>query len=309
MGKVTTIGLDLAKNVFQIHGEDREGRVVLRKRLSRAKLLPFFANLSSCLVGIEACGGSNFWARKISELGHDVRQISPRDVKRFLVTNKNDYNDAEAICEAATSKTALANQARGFLFEYGIIFPKGLSKIRNSLPQILENEENELTLVARDYLSDIYEQLISLDEKISKYDRRLKTIVTQSPPCKKICKIPGIGPQTATAVIAAIGNASEFKNGRHLAAWLGLVPRQNSSGDRVLLLGISKRGNVYLRKLLIHGARAVIRHCRLKGDRISLWLQQLIERRGKNKAAVALANKNARIIWALLSRDLEYKVS
>ena len=338
MSRITIIGLDLAKNVFQVHGVDQRGRVVLRRRLSRAKVLPFFVNLPACLVGIEVCGGSNFWGRKLRELGHDVRQMSPQHVKPYVKTNKNDYNDAEAICEAVSrpnmrfvpiksieqqdiqilhrirdklvrKRTSVANQSRGFLLEYGIAVPKGLAKIRSQLPQILEDESNELSLLARDFLSDLYEQLVYLDEKITQYDRRMKVLFKQSEECQRIGKIPGIGPQTATAIVAAVGKASTFKNGRELAAWLGLVPRQHSSGGRDRLLGISKRGDVYLRKLLIHGARSVVRRCYLKKDRVSLWLQGLIARRGKNKAAVALANKNARMIWVLLAKQQEYKAA
>ena len=267
--EITTVGLDLAKNVFQLHGTDRNGKVVLTKRLTRNKMLSFFANLTPCLIGMEATGSANYWARELKKLGHTVRLMSPQFVKPYVKGSKNDQNDAEAICEAVgrpnmhfvavktaqqqdiqaihrirqrliTQRTAKANQTRGLLAEYGIIVPQGINRLRKQLPFILEDAEN------------------------------------------------GLSP---------------------LAAWMGLVPRQHSSGDRRKLLSITKRGDRYLRTLLIHGARSVVRRSEGKSDGRSLWLNNIKERRNKNIAAVALANKNARIIWALLARGEDYRAA
>jgi len=333
---VATIGLDLAKNVFQIHGVDEQGKTVLRKRVSRNKLLTSFANLPPCLVGMEVCGSSNHWARRLRELGHEVRQISPQFVKPYVKTNKNDYNDAEAICEAVTrpgmrfvpiksieqqdiqalhrvrsllvhERTALVNQIRGLLREYGVFLPVGISPLRTRLPETLEEADNGLSPIIREVVAGQYERLRGLDRLISDYDRRLQAIFTQSMVCQRLTAVEGVGPLTATALVAAVGNAKNFRNGRHLAAWLGLVPRQHSSGERQHLLGISKRGNTYLRTLLIHGARSVLSRCTNRTDARGLWLNALKTRRGFNRACVALANKNARILWALMAHEEPYR--
>lgn len=334
--QVTTIGLDLAKNVFQVHGMDKQGNTIFNKRLTRNKLLPFFANLKPCLVGMEAQGASNYWARRLGELGHEVRLMSPQFVKPYLKSSKNDSNDAEAICEAVTrpsmrfvspktlkqqdiqtlhrirellvrDRTAKANQTRGLLAEYGIVIPRGIARLKREMPRILEDCANGLTPFSRALFSDLYRQLLDLDVLIRDYDRKIQRIFSQSPAAQKLATVPGVGPLTATAMIAGIGNGAHFKNGRQLAAWLGLVPRQHSSGDKRRLLGISKRGNGYLRCLMIHGARAVIRHSAGKEDPASRWINALKERRGANKASVALANKNARVIWALLRGEATAK--
>lgn len=328
--EVTTIGLDLAKNVFQLHGVDMKGRPVLRKRLTRNKVLPFFSNLKPCLVGIEAQGSSNYWARELIRLGHEVKIMSPQFVKPYIKSSKNDQNDAEAICEAVSrpnmrfvplksvwqqdlqslhrireltvkDRTAKVNQARGLLAEYGIVVPRGITRFKKEMPRILEDADNGLTHFARELFSELYQELIELDGRVKKYDQRILRIYGQSPVCQKLGQIAGVGPLTATAVIASVGDASSFKNGRQLSAWLGLVPRQHSSGNKKRLLGISKRGNSYLRGMLIHGARAVIRHSEGKDDPQSRWLNGVKARRGTNRATVALANKNARAIWRLLN--------
>lgn len=333
--EITTLGIDLAKNVFQLHGVDAFGKPILRKRLSRSKLLPFLANLPACLIGIEACGSSNHWARQLRALGHEVRQISPQYVKPYVKTNKNDYNDAEAICEAVSrpgmrfvpiksieqqdiqalhrvrerllrGRTALVNQTRGLLREYGIFLPEGIHPFRRQIPAVLENAENELTSLAREIIADQYDRLLDIDQQITKYDARINLIFCRSAMCQRLATLDGVGPMTATALIAAIGDAHDFRNGRHLAAWLGLVPRQHSSGERNILLGISKRGNTYLRTLLIHGARSVVQRCSSRTDARGQWINNLKERRGFNRACVALANKNARILWALLARNEPY---
>lgn len=336
MRKISTIGMDLAKNVFHLHGVDERGKTVMRRKLGRAKVVSFFANLPVCLVGVEACCGANYWTRRIEELGHEVRMISPQYVKAYVKTNKNDYNDAEAICEAVSrpnmrfvprksqeqqdvqmlhrirrrlvaDRTATANQARSFLLENGVAIAQGINRIRKQLPVIIDDFSNELSTITRECLSDLYTRLVSLDEQIVAYEQRLKRVAKNQETCRRLQTIDGVGVLGATAIFAAVGNGGEFKNGRHFAAWLGLVPKQHSSGGKTRLLGISKRGDRYLRTLLIHGARSLVGRCRKKEDRRSKWLQGVIDRGGKNKASVAQANKTARIAWAVLTRGEEFK--
>ena len=336
--EITTIGVDLAKNVFQVHGMNERGKAVVRKRLSRDKFLTFFANLPPCLVAMEACGSSNFWARRLKALGHDARLISPQFVKPYVKTNKNDFNDAEAICEAATrpqmrfvplksieqqdiqavhrmrqllvqQRTALVNQARGLLKEYGVVIPAGIRQFRYALPGVLEDAENELTDLTRQLMADLHQRLLEIDRQISDYEDHIERLSRQRPICQRMQKVEGVGVLTATALMATVGDAKVFKNGRQMSAWLGLVPRQYSSGEHNRLFGISKRGDTYVRTLLIHGARSVLRRCKNKGDPKSRWLQSLIERRGFNRACVALANKNARTLWALMAHGDDYRVA
>ena len=335
MTTVTTIGIDLAKNVFQLHGADSKGRDVFSKKVSRKKLLLFFANHQPCLVGMEACCGSHYFARELVKLGHEVCQMAPQHVKPYVKTNKSDRNDAQAIAEAVTrpsmrfvsiknieqqdiqalhrirerlvrSRTGTVNQVRGLITEYGLVIPQGINNVRRLLPEIIEDLSNELTLMARDFVSDLYSELVDYDLKIEKYTKKIKVVAAKSELCRRLLKIPGFGELNATALVAAVGDAKEFKNGRHLAAWLGLVPRQHSSGGKDRLLGISKRGNTYLRTMLIHGGRSVLRHCPQKEDRRSIWLRELAERRGNARAAVAQANKMARQAWVVLARSEEY---
>lgn len=332
----TTIGIDLAKNVFQLHGIDTRGKTVFTKRLSRAKFLPFLANLPPCLIGIEACSSANHWARRLRELGHEVRQISPQFVKPYVKTNKNDYNDAQAICEAVNrpdmrfvppksieqqdlqalhrvrmrlvrDRTALVNQTRGLLREYGVFLPVGIRPFRARLPEVLEDADNALTTLTREIIADQAQRLRELDERIAAYDRRIDRSFRASDVCQRLASVAGVGPVAATALVAAVGDARYFKNGRHFAAWLGLVPRQHSTGDRQRLLGISKRGDTYLRTLLIHGARSVMRRCDGRTDARGQWMRKLRDRRGFNRACVALANKNARILWALMVNEETYR--
>lgn len=333
---IKTIGIDLAKNVFQLHGVNKNGNTVFTKRLSRNKLMPFLATLPPCLIGIEACSSANYWVRRISSLGHDIRQISPQFVKPYVKSNKNDYNDAQAICEAVArpdmrfvpgksieqqdiqalhrvrqrlvqERTALVNQTRGLLREYGVFLALGVNTLRTSLPQVLEDANNELTPLTREIIADQAQRLRELDQHIHRYDQRIAQSFRQSDTCQRLATVAGVGPVAATALVAAVGNAREFKNGRHLAAWLGLVPRQHSSGERHRLLGISKRGNTYVRTLLIHGARSVLSHCDTRSDPFGQWLKALKDRRGFNRACVALANKNARILWALMVNNDLYR--
>jgi len=336
MSKITLLAIDIAKNVFQLHGVDQAGKMILRKRLKRNKLVEFIANFPTCTIVMEACGGANYWCRKFSTFGHEIKLISPQFVKPYVKSNKNDYNDSEGIAEAASrpgmrfvsaknteqqdiqslhrirsrlvqERTALINQIRGLLIEYGITIPQGIHNAKKLLPRILEDGENELTVISRRFLFDLYEQIAYKDKKIKEYEESLKTVFQANKNCQKIAKIEGIGLITATAIIADIGDAKVFKNGRHLAAFLGLVPRQHSSGNKERILGISKRGDTYIRTLLIHGARSAMLAVTNKTDRKSLWIKSLKERRGTNIAAVALANKNARMIWALLTKDVVYE--
>lgn len=335
MRNVATMGIDLAKNIFQIHGADERGGKVFEKRVKRSHLLQFLANMPSCLIGIEACGGSHHWAREIEKLGHVVRQMPPQYVKPYVKTNKNDRNDAAAICEAVgrpsmhfvptksieqqdiqalhrcrerlvKNRTALSNQARALLLEMGIAVPKGFRYLRRQLPEIVEDFENGLTLRMRDILSDLYTEFVDLERMIGKYDGLLESVCRESELCRRLREVPGFGPLSATALVAAVGNASCFKNGRQLAAWLGLVPRQHSSGDKQWLGGISKRGNTYLRTLLIHGGRSLLRHCEGKTDQRSRWLAALMERAGNARASVAQANKMARMAWVILVKGERY---
>ena len=336
--KITTVGIDLAKNVIQVHGMDERGKAVLKKQLKRAQVASFFANLPPCLIGLEACGGAHYWARKLSELGHAVKLIAPQFVKPYVKTNKNDAADAEAICEAVSrptmrfvpikngeqqavlalhrarqgfvkARTAQANQIRGLLAEYGIVIPQGIAHIAKRLPNILEDGENDLPGSFRQLLDRLGDHLKELDCQVGELEGQIQRWHRENEASKKLAQIPGIGPITASALVASIGDAKSFDNGRQLAAWLGLVPRQHSSGGKQVLLGISKRGDSYLRTLLIHGARAVIRVAERKAGYAQSWLARLMGRRNKNVAAVALANKNARTVWALLAHARDYQAS
>lgn len=329
------IGIDLAKNVFEVYGVDEREKTVLRKTLRRDEVARFFANLTPCVVAMEACSGAHYWARKLISMGHDVRLISPQFVKPYVKTNKSDLNDAEAICEAASrpnmrfvtiktgeqlslqaahrirsrlvgNRTRLANQIRGILSEFGIVVAQSMAALKRRLPEILGSDKHKLDQMTRSLVLDLQDELAEADNRVRAYDRRIKRLSKDSELCQKLERIEGIGPLTSTALVAAAGNASSFRNGRQFAAWLGLVPRHHSSGGRTRLMGISKRGDRYIRTLLIHGARAVLGRVRHKKDPRSQWLQKLIERRPYNVTAVALANKNARIAWALLRYEQAY---
>lgn len=336
MMKVTTIGLDIAKQVFQVHGADKAGRTVLRRKLRRSEVARFFSEQPSCLVGIEASGSAHYWARVLGGLGHTVRLMAPQFVKPYVKSNKNDANDAEAICEAVTRpsmrfvpqksveqqdlqclhrvrsrlvscRTQLVNQIRGLLAEYGIVLPQHPGQVRRGLPTVLEDAENQLTGFGRELFHRLYEELVLLDEKIGDADDQIQTAFRRTPDCQRIAAVEGVGPLIATAIVAAISNGRAFENGRQFSAWLGLVPRQNSSGGKSRLLGISKRGDPYLRTLLIHGARSVVYRTKTKTDKRSLWINDKQQRLGTSKACVAVANKNARIIWSLIAREQEYR--
>ena len=331
---INVIGLDLAKNIFHLFSFNAEGKP-LKKKVKRTELLAYIANTPVSLIGMEACGGSHYWAREFKKLGHEVVLLNARYVKAFVVGNKNDFNDAEAIYTATRlpnkrtvsiknlaqqdmqmvhrlrqstveERTAVANQIRGFLSEWGIVLPEGINKLRKQLPDILEDAENALSVISRGLFAKQHEKLKELDKTITEYDKQINELCMANPLSTRFLAVPGIGPITATMVAADIGDGKGYAKGRDYAASLGIVPKQHSSGDKPVLLGISKRGNGYLRTLLIHGARAVLKNCQDKTDSLSRWLQALIERRGFNKAAVALANKNARILWAMATQDKEY---
>lgn len=336
--EIKVVGIDLAKSSFQLHGVDERGCIVIRKKLTRSKLSVFMAKLSPCLVGLEACGGAHYWARKFEAIGHQVRLISPQFVKPYVKSNKNDAVDAEAICEAVqrpsmrfvpikgieqqniqslhrarslavAHRTAQVNQIRGFLLEYGIPVAVSISALRRALPSILEDADNALSIMFRELLSSLKDELHRLDERIATYDAQIKILSMQSDACQRLITIPGVGPMVATALVAAVADAKVFRNGREMSAWLGLVPRQCSTGGKPKLLGISKRGDTYLRKLLIHGARSALRVADKKQDKRSQWAVEIQNRRGRNIAAVALANKIVRTAWVLLSRGERYSMA
>jgi transposase len=334
--KITTIGIDIAKTVFHLYAVNKMGRYVKKKQLKRHQLLQYLAQITPCKIAMEACGSANYWAREMKALGHEVKLIAPQYVKPYVKGNKNDYNDAEAIAEAAQrprmrfvpiksveqqdvqnmhrqrerikkARTALVNQIRGLLAEYGIIINKGVAAVRAGLPDILEDAQNSLTMRSRELFADLYEELRLLDDRFKASEKQIETSNQGNEVCQRLDEILGIGPITASAVYAAAGDGKDFVNGRHFSAWIGLVPGQHSTGGKPTLLGISKRGNTYLRTLFIHGARAVLRHSATKTDCFSLWAQALLERRGHNKACVAVANKMARMAWVIMARGEAYR--
>jgi transposase len=337
MKEITTVGLDLAKNVFHLVGCNAYGKEVMRKVLKRGQVLAYFSNLPSCLIGMEACAGAHFWARQFEKCGHKVRLIPPQHVKAYVRGNKNDYNDARAIAEAVcrpdirfvavktveqqdlqalhrlresrvVERTALCNQIRGLLAEYGIVLPQGVGVLRKRLPELLEDAENGLSEFFRPLLADCYRQLKEIDSHIELYTQVLKAHARHNEAIQRLQTIPGFGPIVASVFHAFVGDGQAFAKGRDVSAALGLVPKQHSSGGKTILLGISKRGDRYLRSLLVHAARSVVRLAARKDDPLSHWINHLKATRGHNKAAVALANKLARIGWAILSQDSVYRV-
>lgn len=333
--KVTRVDIDLAKEVFQIHGVDGHGKTLLRRKLRRSEMMKFFKEVSACLIGMEACASSHHWARRLSELGHTVKLIAPQFVKPYVKGNKNDANDAEAICEAVgrpnmrfvpiktveqqniqalhrirselvRQRTAKVNQIRGLLAEYGIVARQGVAVLRKALPEILEDAENGLISNFRALLLGLREDLVYLDERVMTLDQTINQLAHSHAEARRLLKLRGVGPITATALIASLGDGQMFQRGRDASAWIGLVPGQHSSGGKDRLLGISKRGDAYLRTLLIHGARSAIKAAKDREDSLSRWLQNLCTRRNKNIAAVALANKTMRMAWAMLKSGADY---
>lgn len=333
---VTTVGLDLAKNVFHIVGLNEAGREVLKKRLSRRQLLKHFANMPGAVIAMEACTSSHPFARELKKLGHEPKLIPPQYVKAYVHGQKNDYNDARAIAEAARvpsmrgvavkttaqqdlqaltrlregvlrSRTALVNRLRGLLGEYGIVRAPGISAMRRALPELFSDTTNGLSERFRRLLRQGYNELIELDRHIETLTEELKAAAREDDAAQRLQTIPGFGPIVAAVFATRLGDGRQFPNGRAASAAVGLVPRQHSSGGKSVLLGISKRGDRYLRSLLVHGARAVARAAINKDDRLSRWVNHLRETRGINKATVALANKLTRIGWAVLARKSVYQ--
>lgn len=335
--KISRIGVDLAKNVFQLHGVDRRGQVVFRRRLRRDQWLRYvFANTEpDCVIGMEACGGAHHWARVLQARGYTVRLIPPQFVVPYVKSNKSDANDAEAICEAMSrphmrfvsvkaveqqdiqathrirselmkQRTAKAQQIRGLVCEYGLVVPTRLAILRSAIPGWLEDAENGLTSRFRALLHGLWQDLLRLDDRVSELDGEIKAIAKADPVAQRLQQLRGVGPLVATALLASVGDGKQFKKGSQMAAALGLTPRQHSSGEKTRLLGISKRGDAYLRSILIHGARAVVSHAKHKDDHLSEWVTQIARRRHTNVAAVALANKTVRIAWSMMRNESDY---
>ena len=335
--KLTRVGIDLAKNVFQLHGVDRHGKAMWKRRLKRDRWLSALLDKvePGCEMGMEACGGAYHWARELQSQGYTVKLIPPQFVKPYVKSNKNDANDAEAICEAMsrpnmrfvavkrveqqdiqathriradlmTQRTAKANQIRGLEAEYGLVAPPQLRALRAAIPGWLEDAENGLTDHFRALLHGLWVDLIALDDRVLELDQAIKRLADSNHVTRRLQQLRGVGPMVATALVATVGTAEQYHKGRQMAASLGLTPRQCSSGDKQRLLGITKRGDVYLRSLLIHGARAVVSQAKHRDDRLSRWVTGIATRRHPNVAGVALANKTARMAWAMLRNKTNY---
>jgi len=332
----TYIGLDIAKTVFYAVGKNDVGHEVVKRKLKRDQVLDFFANLPPAQVGIEACGGAHYWAREINRLGHEVRLIAGQHAKKYVMGNKNDYRDAQAICEARsradmryvptntetqqelqmlhrirqqvmTQRIALICQVRSFLGEFGLVLPEGVRAFQRGVQQVLGENPTNLSAGVLEMLLELKQQLDSLDSLLARYDTRIVRAAQADERSRRLMDVPSIGPMIATALIAAVNEPRHFKSGRGLSANLGLTPREHSSGGRQVLLGITKKGDRYLRTLLIHGARSALRVAEGKTDRMLIWAVKLKQAKGFNVAAVALANKVARIAWALLAHDRQYQ--
>jgi transposase len=341
MSEITLIGIDLAKNIFRINCLDENGRRVMNKNLHRGSIIQFFAPLPECTVAMEACASSHYWGRAIESLGHTVRLIHPRYVTPYRLGDKNDANDAAAICAAAqrpdmrfvrlrsqrqsdmqslhrvreglvTEKTATVNRIRALLSENGIVIHQGPANVFALLPAIVDDADNDLSGMMRQLLRAHYTHLLGIRDQLAELEKMLKSIVAEEEDYKRLMQIPGVGLITATLLGSELGNGAAFRNGRSFAAYLGLTPRQHSSGGKSTLLGITKRGNRYLRTLLIHCARSILRSLALGktpfgGGALDQWVRNLMERRGKNTAAVAVAAKLARVSWAMLSKDTNFE--
>ena len=337
MTHITVLGIDLAKNVFQLCGLNAAGEVVYNRSVKRKDFVTTIAQLSVETIAMEACGSAHHWCRKFTEMGLKAKLLHPGYVKPFVKNQKNDKNDAQGIAIAASQKTMtfvppksleqqdiqsllrvrerlihnrtqLVNEARGLLQEYGISLKISVSAFRKEVAELINRAENShLTAIMQRTLNRLYVEYLNLESEIEGYDQELAALFKQSPECQRLSTIPGVGLLSALAIIALIGDIHYFRNARHLSAYLGLVPRQHSSGGHTKLFGVSKRGNTYLRTLLIHGARSVLWRVDKKTDKKSLWLKSLVGRCGFNKACVALANKQARTIWAILTRGEVYQ--
>ena len=336
--KIIRVGVDLAKNVFQVHGVDRDEKPVWQRKLKRDEWIKTLLEKiePGCVIGMEACGGAHHWARELEARGYTVKLIAPQFVKPYVKSNKNDARDAEAICEAMSrpnmrlvsvktveqqdvqavhrvraglmeQRIAKANQIRGLVSEYGLVAPIQVSHLRAAIPCWLEDAENGLTGRFRRLLNGLWADLLSLDQRLKELDREIAEIAAADPVAQRLQQLRGVGPLTATALLATVGNASQFKNGRQMAVSLGLTPRQNSSGGKEKLLGISKRGDPYVRSLLVHGARSVFRLAKGKEDRLSQWVMRIANAHHPNVAVVAMANKTARIAWAMIRNGSDYQ--
>jgi transposase len=332
--KVTRVGFDIAKEVFEVHGVNEHGKVEVRKQLRRARVLEFFAKLQPSLIGMETGSGAHYWARELSKLGHTVKLMAPRLVKPYRKNDKSDENDAEAICEAVgrpnmrfvaikseeqqtvlslhrmhagfkSERNALANRLRGLLAEFGIVLPKGIERLRRGLPTIVA--QDRVPALMGPVFTDGLKRLRELDELVGEHERQITALARQNEPARRLMTARGIGPMTATAAVATIGDAKVFKNGRSVAAWLGMVPQHSGTGGKIWMGPITGKGDTYLRTLFIQGARSVLNTTRGKSDPLSLWVERLRARGGDNVAAVALAAKNARIVWAMLARGEDYR--
>lgn len=334
--EVTTAGIDLGKNIFHIVGLDARGKVSLKRRVSRSQLMVLVGNLPRCLIGMEACPGSHYLARRLEAHGHDVRLLPPQYVRPYVKTNKNDFRDAEAIAEAVgrgtmrfvrpktvaqldlqalhrvrdrlvSHRTAVVNQIRAFLLEQGTALRPGRITLRGELRRLFASEEAPVSPCLGRLVGQLSEEWHRLEEEIDRVSREIATLAASDPACERLRAVPGIGPISASALVAAVGNGDAFSKGRDLAAWLGLVPRQFSTGGRPRLLGVSKRGNAYLRRLLVLGAQSIMRSKLREQQRFGPWLNRLERRVHRNVAVVAMANKLARIAWAVLARETPYR--
>ena len=334
--KIASIGIDIGKTTFHLVALDEHGSIVIRRKFSRKALLVYSAKLASSLIGMEACGGAHCLARLLRDQGHEVRLIPGQFVKRYREANKNDYLDAEAIAEAVTRKklrfvpiktedqldvqglhrvrerlvhnrTEVINQIRGFLLERGVTFNRGPLSLRKGMPDLLEDAEQNLTPQLRSLLAHLWQEWQSLNSQIERIGAAIEEVAESDAACQRLRKIPGVGPLVSTATVAAIGNGAAFKRGRDFAAWLGLVPKQHSTGGKAKLLGITKRGNRYLRKLFVHGARAVLLRVKYDTGGFGQWVHRLAARAPRNKVIVAIANKLARIAWVVLASGNEYQ--
>lgn len=332
---IPVLGIDIGKNTFHLFDGSANDQKSARKKLTRHKLMEYIACLEPRTIAMEACAGAHHLAREFQAHGHTVKLIAPQYVKPFVKTNKNDYNDAEAISEAAIrpsmhfvpvkscvqqatqllhrvrekavkQRTEVINETRAALLEEGITIAQGISKVRSQLPRILEDAENGLNAMTRALINDLYEYIKELDERVKGYDSQILAQATEDEDCQRLLTLPGVGPLIATAIKMSMGKPENFVSGRHFSAWLGLVPRQVSTGGKPKLLGISKRGNPYLRTLLIHGARAVLYKVKNENDRCKKWVMQLSSRKHGTVAIVGLANKLARIAWAIMSKKTNY---
>lgn len=335
MNEITILGIDLAKNTFQLIGVDKHHKVVMKRRCQRDKLVEITTNLPVCTILMESCGTSNYWGRRFQEMGHTPKLISPQHVTPYVSNHKNDYKDTEAIIEVGTrprtkfvqiktieqqdiqsihrvrerlvsNRICLSNQIRGLLLEYGIVIAKGFARLKSEIVELLSEGSDLISEGILEVLADVYEEFKTLSTRIDKYDKKIESISNQQESCKLLKTIPGIGPITATALYASMGNGSQFKNGREMAAQIGLVPKQHSSGDRQLLLGITRKGNRDLKQLLIHGARSVVAKAGKKEDKRSCWVNKLAAKKHFNVVATALANRTARMAWAILQSSKPY---